>query len=59
MTDEGVGDNILEIFSEGIDGVCINEAFSLKPSNILAFIIYYVWNNPDVEQRILDEFDRE
>ncbi|CAI2186972.1 8838_t:CDS:2 [Funneliformis geosporum] len=42
MSDEEVGDIIVEIFSEGID----------------AFILYNVGNNPDVEQRILDEIEK-
>ena len=31
MTDEEVGDNIVEIFSEGIDGVSINIALISNP----------------------------
>ncbi|CAG8498194.1 8600_t:CDS:2 [Paraglomus brasilianum] len=45
LTDEEIGDNIVEMFSEGID----------SPSNTLAFIIHCVGANPDVERSIIQE----
>ncbi|CAG8491640.1 9637_t:CDS:2, partial [Paraglomus occultum] len=45
LTDEEIGDNIVEMFSEGLD----------SPSNTLAFIIYFVGANPDVENSIIQE----
>ncbi|RIB25868.1 cytochrome P450 [Gigaspora rosea] len=45
MTDEEVADNMMEILSEGID----------SPANTLSFIVYYVGNNMEIEQFIIDE----
>ncbi|CAH1763670.1 13620_t:CDS:2, partial [Entrophospora sp. SA101] len=47
MTDQEVGDTMIEIISEGID----------SPSNALGSILYCVGNNPDVEQRIIEEIE--
>nr|CAG8587266.1 10477_t:CDS:2 [Entrophospora candida] len=48
MTDKEVGDNIVEVINEGID----------SPTNALSFILHCVGNNPDVEQRIVDEIEK-
>jgi cytochrome P450 len=31
--------------------------FFLKPSNTLSFVLYYIGNDPNIEQRVLDEID--
>lgn len=70
MTNEEIGDNIAEILIEGVDSVCIIiyfifyfidklliMIFFLKPSNTLSFVLYYIGNDPDIKQRVLDEID--
>ncbi|CAB4386883.1 cytochrome P450 [Rhizophagus irregularis DAOM 181602=DAOM 197198] len=47
MTNEEIGDNIAEILIEGVD----------SPSNTLSFVLYYIGNDPDIKQRVLDEID--
>ncbi|GBC04202.1 hypothetical protein RclHR1_05570003 [Rhizophagus clarus] len=48
MTHEEIGDNIAEILIEGVD----------SPSNTLSFVLYYIGNDPDIEQRVLNEIDK-